>query len=607
MRAWIAASVALLTVLLAASPSHASEHWLVAQSFGKQMQGGELVPMWGFAPATDGFASVGAPSVPGPRIVIPPGDATLTIHLRNDLAVPISLIVPGLPAGGAPVTAVDPQGRTRVVSFAPTTAPGAVGTYTFTGVRPGTLLYHSGTNPSVQVPMGLYGAVSNDAAAGQAYPGVAYDNEALLLFSEVDPALNRAVAEGIYGTAAYPSSIRYRPVYFLINGESHPVAQPTLAHPVVAGERLLLRMINAGLESHVPTLGLHMELLGSYARPVVAPVSELAPLLAAGMSLDALVEPSGVGTYAIYDRRLFLTGASQSFGGMSTWLQVGAASGALAAADDVYAVSEDTTLDAAAPGVLGNDSGTSLGAELVSPPAQGTFSLAPDGSFSYAPTADFSGDVWFTYRAVSGTVKSNVASVRIAVAPVADAPRAQADTATVVSGGSVLVPVLSNDVDPDGDMLTITNLGTAAHGTVAVTADGRVEYRSTAGYSGSDAFTYEATDGTLTSGPVSVTVTVTPRVNQPPVAVDDFASTPKNTAVLVNVVANDRDPDGTIDASTVRIEAQPSRGGTVVVHANGTVTFTPKRNFRGTDVFTYSVRDGEGARSNTAKVSINVK
>ena len=54
--------------------------------------------------------------------------------------------------------------------------------------EPGTYLYQSGTQPSIQVPMGLYGALAVvDGTVGQAYPGISYDADAVLLFSEIDP------------------------------------------------------------------------------------------------------------------------------------------------------------------------------------------------------------------------------------------------------------------------------------------------------------------------------------------------------------------------------------------------------------------------------------
>jgi hypothetical protein len=93
--------------------------------------------------------------------------------------------------------------------------------------------------------------------------------------------------------------------------------------------------------------------------------------------------------------------------------------------------------------------------------------------------------------------------------------------------------------------------------------------------------------------------------NQPPVAADDSATTTADTAVVINVVANDTDSDGTIDPATVQVTAAPANG-TVVANTDGTVTYTPASGFTGTDTFKYTVSDNEGAVSNEATVTVTV-
>jgi hypothetical protein len=134
-----------------------------------------------------------------------------------------------------------------------------------------------------------------------------------------------------------------------------------------------------------------------------------------------------------------------------------------------------------------------------------------------------------------------------------------------------------------------------------------VTYTPATDYVGPDSFTYTVSDMAGGSATATVSVTVNPRVNQRPVAVDDSATTRMNTVVTIRVLDNDYDPDGTLNPATVRIVTQPRRG-TVVVNGNGTgrVYYTPRLNFRGTDVFTYYVRDNDGMRSNTATVRVNV-
>src|SRR5439155_50033 len=90
---------------------------------------------------------------------------------------------------------------------------------------------------------------------------------------------------------------------------------------------------------------------------------------------------------------------------------------------------------------------------------------------------------------------------------------------------------------------------------------------------------------------------------QPPVAVDDEGDLGDNDSVDVNVVANDTDPDDPIDPSTVTIVDPPAHG-TATVGGGGSVTFKPDDSFKHDDTFSYTVKDGDGLTSNTAKVDI---
>ena len=116
-----------------------------------------------------------------------------------------------------------------------------------------------------------------------------------------------------------------------------------------------------------------------------------------------------------------------------------------------------------------------------------------------------------------------------------------------------------------------------------------------ANYNGADSFSYTVTDD---EGNVSNVATVNLTIDntqEPPVAVDDAATTAEDTAVTINVLANDSDPDGALVPGTVTIAGQPANGS-VVVNADGTVTYTPDANYNGADSFSYTVTDDEGQR-----------
>jgi FtsP/CotA-like multicopper oxidase with cupredoxin domain len=273
---------------------------------------GEVVTMWGFASGS------GAVSIPGPTLSVPSGETTLTINLTNHLSVPVSIVIPGLITPMAPTWGVDG----RVMSFTAETAPGATATYTWANVKPGTYLYLSGTNPAVQVQMGLYGAVKKDYGAKQAYnnAATAYNSEAILFFSEINPSFHSVVAAGQYGTLV-TSAIDYQAKYFLINGRPYSAG----ATPVALGTgKVLLRFLNAGLQTHVPLLqGIYMKIYAEDGNLYPYAREQYSMILPAGKTMDAIITPGAIGTIPLYDRRLFLTNSNLPGGGMLANLQIG--------------------------------------------------------------------------------------------------------------------------------------------------------------------------------------------------------------------------------------------------------------------------------------------
>jgi VCBS repeat-containing protein len=186
--------------------------------------------------------------------------------------------------------------------------------------------------------------------------------------------------------------------------------------------------------------------------------------------------------------------------------------------NDSYATDQDTPLQVAAPGVLGNDTdadGDPLTAVLASGPANGSLTLNANGSFSYMPAAGFSGTDGFTYRAYDGTANSNIATVEILVYEIEDentAPVAVNDSYSTDQDTplQVVAPgVLGNDTDADGDPLTAVLGSGPANGSLTLNANGGFSYTPAAGFSGTDSFTYRAHDGTAHSNLATVTITVT--------------------------------------------------------------------------------------------------
>ncbi len=185
------------------------------------------------------------------------------------------------------------------------------------------------------------------------------------------------------------------------------------------------------------------------------------------------------------------------------------------ALDDAYSTDHDTALTLPAPGVLGNDSdpdGDPLTATLVSSPANGTLSFNADGGFTYTPNTGFDGIDSFTYQASDGEADSDIATVTITVATAPNLAPVAADDAFSTTGDTALVVtapgVLANDSDADGDTLTAALVGGPANGTLNLGGDGAFTYTPDAGFTGSDAFSYVANDGSDDSSAATVTITV---------------------------------------------------------------------------------------------------
>lgn len=610
-------ALAVVALLTLAGQASAITYDLCTGTTAKTMPDTTVITMWGYG--WDYEPGVpGAPcsvTVPGPELTVPPGDNALTINLRNELAEAVSIVIPGQQAAMTPVFFTDGQGRQRVRSFTHETT--TTGVYSWSNLKPGSYLYMSGTHPAVQVQMGLYGAITHDAVAGEAYAGIPYDNEVTLLYSEIDPALHESVV-GIppdfiptYGTAAYPSTIDYVPKYFLVNGAPFESGVTPPVSAGAAGQRTLIRFLNAGLEDHAMVLqGQHMILMAEDGNVYPWPRNQYSVLLAAGKTKDAILTPAVDGTYPVYDRRLR--------SGMFTNLSVAAAAPGPTANDDLASVPEDSgansidvlTNDTQAPSPNPIDTST---VTIGTPAVNGLAVANNDGSVSYTPNPDFNGADSFSYtvRDTSG-VSSNTATVDITVTPLNDNPVAVNDAFDVAQDSSDnALDVLANDSDVDGDMLTITAVGSTDNGGTVSTDGSTVSYSPAGGFSGTETFGYDIADGNGGIASATVTVTVIPTAtNQAPVAEDDYATVTRNigtssNAVTINVVANDSDVDGNLDPNTVTLTSDP-RKGVAVNNNNGTITYTPNAGKRGSDAFGYTVDDTDGATSNEATVRVDI-
>ena len=182
---------------------------------------------------------------------------------------------------------------------------------------------------------------------------------------------------------------------------------------------------------------------------------------------------------------------------------------------DSYAVDEDNVLTVGvAAGVLANDSdvdGDPLTVSLLTGPANGSLTLNADGSFDYTPDANFNGADSFTYEVSDGNGGTATATASITVNAVNDDPTAVADSGFTTPFETALsiapATLLANDTDVDGDTLSVTAVGNAVGGTVALVA-GQVVFTPTSGFSGPASFTYDISDGNGGTDTASVSLTV---------------------------------------------------------------------------------------------------
>jgi VCBS repeat-containing protein len=184
------------------------------------------------------------------------------------------------------------------------------------------------------------------------------------------------------------------------------------------------------------------------------------------------------------------------------------------------------------------------------------------------------------------------------------APTAAADPVTTPEDTAIVVAVVSNDQDADGDVLTVTSASAGLHGTTVLAANGSITYTPAANYNGADSFTYGLSDnqGGVSTGTVSVTVTP---ANDAPVAANDSYSATEDQALTVaapGVLGNDSDLD--LETITAVLVTPPAHG-TLTLNADGSFTYTSAPNYVGGDSFTYRASDGV-AQSGLATVAIGV-
>ena len=285
------------------------------------------------------------------------------------------------------------------------------------------------------------------------------------------------------------------------------------------------------------------------------------------------------------------------------------------AQDDLYAIPVGDTLSVTANlGVLANDTdidGDALTAVLrLADPEISTIDLDPSGAFTVTVPDAFEGVTAFTYRAHDADTTSGITLVTLTRGDteVPTVLRTIPDRTLTAGGAEFYVNLDTVFADPIGDGLTYSRTlapGAAAHVDAPLT--GSILRIIPQAPGGPFDVTVRAENAAGAAEDVFA-VTVTGSGNQPPVAVDDSVSTPEDTPVIINVVANDFDPDGDVfQLLTIRTPPVSGTVETVVQDGVTQVRYTPGTGFTGTDTFGYDLFDAPfGNTSNEATVAVTV-
>ncbi|HHF3133267.1 TPA: tandem-95 repeat protein, partial [Vibrio diabolicus] len=247
-----------------------------------------------------------------------------------------------------------------------------------------------------------------------------------------------------------------------------------------------------------------------------------------------------------------------------------------------------------------DDADTLIVTNVTIESGNGTLIDNNDGSWTYIPEADDDTEVSFSYDIIDddGGVINGTANLDIK--PVNDAPIATNDAIQTDEDSQVVIDVLANDSDIEGDDLSITSASVSEEQGIVEIVDGKLVFTPSENFNGNATISYTISDGELEDeAQVSVTVN---SVNDAPIALNDATITEEDTSVTIDVLPNDTDIDG--DALSIESASVPSDQGQVEI-IDGKLVFTPAENFNGDAEITYTVTDGSLTDEATVKVTVN--
>ena len=272
---------------------------------------------------------------------------------------------------------------------------------------------------------------------------------------------------------------------------------------------------------------------------------------------------------------------------------------------------EDTGLVFDAAQLLANDwdpdqatDGQTLSISRVGDAQHGTAWMDLQGNVRFAPDANYHGPAQLTYWVSDSAGGETPATVSLVIAGTNDIPVAVGESATgdediglVFTQGQLL----ANDSDPDtatdGQVLYVSRVEGAQHGTVWMDAQGNVRFAPEADYHGLAQFNYWVDDGAGGQSMATVRIALT-AVNDAPVTANESATGVEDVGIVFaasQLLANDFDPDTATDNQSIHISrVGDAQNGVVWLDAQGNVRFDPNADYHGPATFNYWVADDAG-------------
>jgi len=227
----------------------------------------------------------------------------------------------------------------------------------------------------------------------------------------------------------------------------------------------------------------------------------------------------------------------------------------------------------------------------------GSIELIGVNVLKYTPAENFNGSDSFAYVVSDGHGGNVTATVNIDVDAINDMPQVSGEEITIVEDEMIfLAGLIDNDIDPDGDKLSIQYFSQGVKGGSVTLQDSNVlKYVPKSNYHGRDSFTYSVSDNNGSSVIATVNVFIQ-EVNDLPEVIGESITMLEDESVTLNYLL-DNDTDIDSDKLTLAGVERSVNGGVVKLVNDTTLSYAPAANFSGVDSFNYLVSDGRGGEA----------